>query len=735
MAGSNDFTGQNIQDTYQRVLQLSSSGELADGTGSLVPLLTVTASHAISASHEITFELSSSHAQTAGTASFANNFTASGNISASGIGFFNQILVDGQNALDTLEATGRVFGDSDITKIEIGKTATTTSTVIEGNITASGNISSSGTGSFSDGRFSGKVGIGITSPAEKLHVIGNIRIDDIAANGSNLQFRNNGTPNAIFSNTFNLAGGSTSKTDFNAYVYNNNPFGIWTNNIRRLVVQGDGNISASGNFIVNEITASGNISASGVITADTLTSNNIVFTPGATSIKIEAPDETSGNIVGADLTIESGDGFGSNQNGGNITLQTGKGSGAGDGGNIIINAGGGIPSGSILINSNNLNIDSTGNITASGNISASGTIEGDGLLLSNNNGIFFGGIGVISKGGSIEPLTFASDTELQGKTKITGNVTASGDISASGDFTARSGSLRNLLVGTNIPAASGSLPTSPLTVQANASSGVIDLEVAKFVRDVNTDIKDNNAGYLRFGLLDNSGVGAFEEYESARIQWEAKSNTEEDTSLLSFWTSHDDTLSQQMTIDNLGNVGIGTTTPGEKLEVIGNISASGRIYGRQFEQIETSFIFEANASNFNQYDVDFVYMPFSNQSTIEQTSTTNINVNRAAVVPGKPVKSVIRANGNFLGTLRNYTMSYWEAAEGEVNPTFRAAVYTQTDSNSNRDAIRFDWSSPNSGSVVDVSEGSRIFMSLETNNTQSAGYIVTNLWEWDYNSI
>ena len=60
MAGSNDFTGQNIQDTYQRVLQISSSGQVADGTGSLVPLLQVTASHAISASHEITFEISSS---------------------------------------------------------------------------------------------------------------------------------------------------------------------------------------------------------------------------------------------------------------------------------------------------------------------------------------------------------------------------------------------------------------------------------------------------------------------------------------------------------------------------------------------------------------------------------------------------------------------------------------------------------------------------------------------------
>ena len=62
MAGSDNFTGQNIQETYQRVLQISSSGQLADGTGSLVPLLQVTASHAISASIEITKEVSSSHA-------------------------------------------------------------------------------------------------------------------------------------------------------------------------------------------------------------------------------------------------------------------------------------------------------------------------------------------------------------------------------------------------------------------------------------------------------------------------------------------------------------------------------------------------------------------------------------------------------------------------------------------------------------------------------------------------
>ena len=69
-----DLTGQNIKDTYQRLLQVSSSGDIVDGTGSLyVP---PTASHAltaVSASHEITYELSSSYAE---TASYAIDFEA-----------------------------------------------------------------------------------------------------------------------------------------------------------------------------------------------------------------------------------------------------------------------------------------------------------------------------------------------------------------------------------------------------------------------------------------------------------------------------------------------------------------------------------------------------------------------------------------------------------------------------------------------------------------------------------
>jgi hypothetical protein len=73
MAGPFDFTGQDIENTYQRVLQITGSF-IYDGTGSLVNTLNVTASfattasyaeYAVSASHEITHETSSSYAETA----------------------------------------------------------------------------------------------------------------------------------------------------------------------------------------------------------------------------------------------------------------------------------------------------------------------------------------------------------------------------------------------------------------------------------------------------------------------------------------------------------------------------------------------------------------------------------------------------------------------------------------------------------------------------------------------
>ena len=200
-----DLTNQNIQDTYQRVLQRDASGDIRDGTGSLyIPPSAshaTTASYAVSASHEITYELSSSYAQ---TASNATNFTASGNISASGhiqaaTGSFNRlqlsfnnddtdfIIANNQNSvslkMNNIEnvnfknnettffqpitasgeisasdviyggafvSKGKMIGTSDSDRVTLGNAGFPT--FIQGNITGSGNISASDitgrTGSF-----------------------------------------------------------------------------------------------------------------------------------------------------------------------------------------------------------------------------------------------------------------------------------------------------------------------------------------------------------------------------------------------------------------------------------------------------------------------------------------------------------------------------------------------------------------------------------------------------------
>tara|TARA_R100001463_G_scaffold61700_2_gene114534 strand:+ start:231 stop:500 length:270 start_codon:yes stop_codon:yes gene_type:complete len=76
-----NFENKNIQDTFQRIVQTDGTNQLADGTGSIfVPISSshaITSSYAlfaVSASHEITFELSSSHAINANTASLATSF-------------------------------------------------------------------------------------------------------------------------------------------------------------------------------------------------------------------------------------------------------------------------------------------------------------------------------------------------------------------------------------------------------------------------------------------------------------------------------------------------------------------------------------------------------------------------------------------------------------------------------------------------------------------------------------
>ncbi|MDA6070417.1 hypothetical protein NJT12_12375 [Flavobacterium sp. AC] len=67
------------------------------------------------------------------------------------------------------------------------------------------------------------------------------------SSGGKLTFQKSSTPFGAIGNSLKVVSGGVSDTDLNAYVYGNNPFGIWTNGVKRMTVDGNGNVSI-GNF-------------------------------------------------------------------------------------------------------------------------------------------------------------------------------------------------------------------------------------------------------------------------------------------------------------------------------------------------------------------------------------------------------------------------------------------------------------------------------------------------------
>ena len=159
----NDFTGKNIQDTYQKVVQTDGTN-LADGTGSLLPISfrnndVIISGSLIAQTYVVSESIVniSSGSTVFGdsgddTHFFSGSITASGNISSSGIitalegaskGYH---IGAGETALDAFGTQLRLGVDTDWTDIVIGKgNAPTKNISLHGPITASGNISSSGT--------------------------------------------------------------------------------------------------------------------------------------------------------------------------------------------------------------------------------------------------------------------------------------------------------------------------------------------------------------------------------------------------------------------------------------------------------------------------------------------------------------------------------------------------------------------------------------------------------------
>ena len=139
-----DLTGQNIQDTYHRLLQLSSSGEIANGTGSLATITNIVVSETGSFGRILCTSISAS----------MGDFDAN-TIRIGGTSFSKSDLDSLKNGKSIRAATSTIGGEStkDYFKAKAFVSPTADTTYIKlgadlveiaGNITSSGNISASG---------------------------------------------------------------------------------------------------------------------------------------------------------------------------------------------------------------------------------------------------------------------------------------------------------------------------------------------------------------------------------------------------------------------------------------------------------------------------------------------------------------------------------------------------------------------------------------------------------------
>ena len=484
--------------------------------------------------------------------------TASGNISASGDNYASAYYTDNYVSLNTNGTQGRVFADTSITGIQIGRNGTSDKNIeLLGPVTASGNITASGTVNAFSYFLKNRSILDYSSTSELLRLGYNNDTDTIGIG-------RNGVTSTI---ALNASVTASSDISASGYLYGNNATiaGI-------LYLGGENRIDYNNddirfldtgiNVVGGHITASGNISSSGYIIAnnyvDVKTSGTGYKLSGAKALFVD-----SGTIIGRTTTdtIITGS-----------TIQLGRGAIA--------------------------------NVTASGNISSSGgsgVIQGKygaaslafrlGTLQPNGNGgidiASFGGDTIINVGSdsSITELNFG---KIGGSTRprFYGNITASNNISASGAlqiggllFTNGDRSLYNTGPTLHVGDGIGSVTVPQLYVNSHitasnniSASGVIiaDNFTGSDAR-INGDTKSNqfytlNGYFFRPNGLDSLATGGISAVENS-VRITVGDQNPAGVGHLVVSASGGEATSNV-------RVGIGTETPGEMLTVMGNISAS-----------------------------------------------------------------------------------------------------------------------------------------------------------------
>ncbi len=441
------LSSSNVSDTFHKLVQ-TEGGRFADGSGSAISLLYVTASHAISASHEITYEMSSSFANTA-------SYVAGGNVHGTVASATVADTADCADQVKTIRTDDNntfyipFVGDnnSSATCEPVYTSAKFFINPSSGLLTLLGKFKVKGSDVTIDG--------GHISMSGHLHMSGTLSSSQVLTTnlGSDAQYITSASIGHIstFGDTIRFVDPVTKKTsgslkfDQNGITVQSATTGDKTGaKVKWLLaddyIQTNGHITASGNIsgsATSNLTLGGNITASGNITAY----GHISSSYSIIGSSIQSPEIIGDQAYATSLDV---------------------------GGSIWASG-------------------STGHITSSNTITAHGSIYSEKAIIAKSN--------------------ISSSRGLFGKTLYTtGAITASGDISASSTSTISGNTLRISTIGDKANGNGSITVTNALTLKTEAVDTIMNIGND----DVYLQVKgstDNNLLQVNPQSLDKVGIG------------------------------------------------------------------------------------------------------------------------------------------------------------------------------------------------------------------------------------
>ena len=676
LSGSNGITG-----------SLIISGSTNDNADGSIPMLYVmgdiTSSGNISASGTI----------------YANNFQSTGG-DVAGISFTDDFFLDGD-----LTASGDISASGDL--------SITGKSFFEGSITASNNISASGDIINTGNILCEGTSITIQNSADPI-----LRVKDTTNNFFVDLQHTNLTSKLKFDHHLDQDLYLISKTDNKHMVLDGGTgnVGIGINNPpEKLTVEG--NISSSGDFTINNITASGIISASGDIVTDGILytdqirrntdfpfHNRIIL--GSNQMEFRAGSSTNSMLKLAGV-------FGAVFNEDGSNLADFRIEGDSDPYLFFTDAGN---------NSITLGSTATTHVTASGNISASlastgsfGRVESttfSATTITATHGEFTT-INTTEITSSIvtASVIYSSGSNIFGDEStdshtFNGSITASGNISASGTITAEYVDLTGL---------------NGMKIGKVGSAPAIG-----FSLDASNYALAAPSGYTTI----NAGSGDFINFKI--------SNTE------------------KMRMNSAGQFGIGTSFPGEKLEVIGNISASGNILAPtgtgsfavvratadisasgdiigvtgSFDYVKTSKLQVGAAGGTDILSIDGGDLQLENGKQITFADIGDGNTGRVRIVGSESTDTISMHVDN--GSSKNLTLTTTGVGIGTTSPGEKLEVVGNISSSGTITALNFTGPLLGTSSWADNAITASFITTAQTasyvTTAQTASYVATASW-------